>query len=490
MSGQGFHYEYAPQGATLERYILDRGRRVFIRGPLGSGKTNASCWKLFRFLCAQEPDKAGVRKSRWAAIRNTYPDLMGTTVKDWTEMFGDLGRFVKGGLEPPTHTMVFALEDKTVVNAEVVFMALDRAEHVRKLRGTQLTGAWLNETKELPFAVIQMIDLRVGRYPMEVEPTWFGIIGDTNASDTDHWYYRLAEVDRPEGWTFYAQPGGLVRAGPEAPWEFNPEAENVANLPGRSAYYTDGAQGKTEDWIKVNLANQYGFAMDGKPVYPDYNDSLHCREFEFVSDWGLHLGLDFGLTPAALFMQRTPWGQWRAVDELVTEDTGVLRFAGQLKLRIAEKYQGVPIHSITGDPAGDQRQPGDNEERTVFQLLGAGGVGAVPAPTNDFTVRTEAFAAPMRRMIDGKPGFLIHPRCSVTRKGLAGGYNFRRIKVAGDERYEDKPVKNAYSHPCEAGQYCVLGAGEGAALLTSSKGRDADAAAYRRARGHDEGDDE
>jgi hypothetical protein len=487
MSAPGYHYDYKPQGDVLEQYILEQSRRVFIMGPLGSGKTNASCWKLFRLICGQEPDKNGVRKSRWAAIRNTYPDLLGTTAKDWLEMFGDLGRFIKGGLEPPTHHLAFRLDDGTVVNSEVIFMALDRAEHVRKLRGTQLTGAWLNETKELPFAVIEMVDLRVGRYPMEVDPTWFGIFGDTNAPDTDHWYYRLAEVDKPEGWVFLRQPGGLIRDGAGAPWRFNPLAENVNNLPPRGEgwrYYVEGAQGKKEDWIKVNLANDYGYVMDGKPVYPDYSDSVHCQPFDLVSAWGIHIGLDFGLTPAALFSQRAPWGQWRHRFELCTESTGIIRFAGELKRFIAMHLPGVPILSITGDPAGDQRQAADNEERTSFQLLLANGVAAQPAFTNDFSVRTEAFAKPMRELIDGKPAFLIHPDCKVTRKGLAGGYCFRRMKVAGDERYRDEPDKTMYSHPCEAGQYLVMGAGDGAKVIAAPSGPKGDAERFRKLQGH------
>ena len=485
--GQTFEYLYKPQGPTLDAYIQNQARRSLICGPLGSGKTNASCWKLFRAICNQAPDRAGIRKSRWGAIRNTFPDLLGTMAKDWLEMFGDLGRFVKSGYEVPTHTMVFALDDKTVVNAEVVFMALDRPEHVRKLRGTQLTGALLGEVKELPFAVVEMVDLRVGRYPQEVEPTWHGIFGDTNAPDTDHWYYRLAEVDKPEGWSFHRQPGGLIRAGAKEPWVANPLAENIQNLPGRSRYYTDGAQGKSDDWIKVNLANEYGYSIDGKPVYPDYSDSLHCQTFETVPAWGLHIGLDFGLTPAALFCQRTPWGQWRARDELTTERTGVARFATELKAKIAASFHGVPILSITGDPSGNAGQAGDDEERTVFQLLAANGIEALPASTNEFSVRTEAFSAPMRRLIDGKPGFLIHPDCKVTRKGLAGAYHFRRMRIAGDERYRDMPEKNhPYSDACDAGQYAFLGAGEGKVVLGSvGRNTDADAAAYRRGRGYE-----
>lgn len=451
-------FSYAPQGPTLERYILSEEQRTFICGPLGSSKTNASCWKSFRIMLNQAPDQNGVRKTRIVAVRNTYPDLFGTTIKDWLEMFEGLGKFNKGGLEPPTHHLKFDLEDGTRVDAEMVFLALDREEHVKKLRGLQLTAGWINETKEIPFGIVSMLDLRVGRYPQAVQPTWYGIYGDTNAPDTDHWYYRLAEEDRPEGWLFLKQPGGLIRDNKDAPWRENPLAENLHNLP--KGYYLKGAQGKGEDWVLVNLANEYGFVKDGKPVYPDYRDSTHCRAFELTPGQGLHIGLDFGLTPAAIIGQRMTNGQMRWRHELVTEDTGIIRFAAELKRFLGEKCPGFPIASITGDPAGDQRQAGDNEERTVFQLLAANEIHAKPAPTNDFTVRTEVVAAALRRMIDGEPGFLIHPDCKVTRKGMQGAYAFNRVKVAGDERYRDMPNKNAFSHPCEAGQYQMLGQGE------------------------------
>jgi hypothetical protein len=481
--GSEVQYAYKPQGPVLEEYILSEYQRTMIMGPLGSGKTNGSCWKGFRVMCAQEPDAQGIRKTRGIAVRNTYPDLFGTTIKDWLDMFEPLGKFKQGGMEPPTHHMGFKLADGTTVESEVIFLALDREDHIKKLRGIQATWAWLNEVKELPFSVAQMMDLRVGRYPKDVRPTWYGIFGDTNACDNDHWYYRLAEEVKPEGWLFLRQPGGVTRKTPTSPWEPNPLAENVKNLP--LNYYANGAQGKTDAWVLVNLANEYGYVSDGKPVYPDYKDSTHCRAFELVPGLPLHIGLDFGLTPAAQIGQRMANGQWRVRFELVTTDTGVIRFANLLKTFIAENCKGFTIGSITGDPAGDQRQAGDNEERTVFQLLESEGVKATPAPfNNDFTIRTEAVASTLRRMIDGDPGFLLHPDCKVTRKGMQGAYKFRRMKVAGDERYQDVPVKNAASHPCEAGQYLLLGGGEGVAVMRGNSAEASkDAEAYRKKRG-------
>ncbi|MDN7495015.1 TerL [Burkholderia gladioli] len=447
-------FQYAPQGEKLEEYILSRAPRTIIRGPLGSGKTNASCWKGFRAMCEQEPDAHGVRRSRGIAVRNTYPDLLSTTVKDWLDMFDDLGRYVGGGMEPPTHYLEFELEDGTTVEAEVLFIAFDRPEHVKKARGLQATWVWLNEVKELAKPVVDMLDLRVGRYPKDVPPTWYGMFGDTNSPDSDHWLYELAEEQKPEGWVFITQPGGVIRDGDR--WVVNPHAENLHNLP--PGYYERGLQGKKFDWIKVNLANQYGFVVDGKPVHPDYADSFHCKPFELIRGAPIAIGMDFGLTPAAVFAQRKPMGGWRIRSELVATSMGAKKFAEEIKRHVATLYPGFELQAISGDPAGDQRSQADDED-TPFKILRAAGLEAKPAPTNDTALRYGAVDEALTRVIDGEPGLVIHPDCRQLRKALSGGYCFRRMAVTS-ERYADKAEKNMYSHVAEALQYLLVGAGE------------------------------
>lgn len=453
MSQPEIHYDYAAQGETLAQYIASRAPRTMIMGPLGSGKTNASCWRAMDIMCEQEPDADGVRRTRGAAVRNTYPDLISTTSKDWLEMFGDLGRWVAGGLEPPTHYLSFDLDDGTSVEAELVFIALDRPEHERKLRGLQLTFAWVNEVKELAKAIIDMLDLRVGRFPKDVRPTWFGIFGDTNAPDSDHWYYRLAEEEKPEGWLFLRQPGGVIKQGDS--YVINPNAENLHNLP--PGYYERGMQGKKLDWIKVNLANEYGFVVDGRPIHPDYQDSMHCRAFELDPREPLLVGMDFGLTPAAVFGQRRQMGGWRIRTELVATNMGAEKFAHEIHLHLAQQYQGFHIGGFWGDPSGDNRAQSD--ESTAFQILKAAGLPAVPAPTNDPLLRCGAVDGALTRIIDGEPGLVVHPDCKSLRKALSGGYCYRRLAVSG-ERFADKPLKNEYSHVAEAAQYLLVGGGE------------------------------
>ncbi|WP_435310653.1 hypothetical protein [Primorskyibacter sedentarius] len=453
MAAIEFHVK--PQGPVLEAYYLSEARVSLIMGPLGSGKTIMSCHKIMRHMRQQKPNASGVRKSRWYAIRNTYGDLLTTTIKDWLEIFGDLGRFKSGGREPPTHYLKFHLEDSTLVEAEVVFIALDREEHVKKLRGSQVTGFWLNEVKELEKAVVDMADLRHGRYPSPVDggATWHGMIGDTNAPDEDHWYYKQAEEEKPDGWVFFKQPGGVYQRGVDERgrprWAVNQNAENAINLP--DGYYLRGMAGKSDDWIKVNLANEYGFVMDGKPVYPTYVDSLHCREFDVIPGLPIIRGWDYGLTPACMFAQLTPRGQLRFIDEMTATRSGIGTFTDEVLKHCAMKYPGFEFID-EGDPAGDAGKGlKDNDTRSCFEIQAAKGINVNPGPVS-LELRLESVRYGLNTLVDGEPALVVHPCCKMFRKGFQGGYQFRRMQIRG-EHYTDKPDKNHYSHPHDAGQY-------------------------------------
>lgn len=450
-----FEVRMKPQGETLAAYMASTFRVSFIMGPLGSGKTYQSCQKIFRLMCQQEPDSRGTRKSRWYAVRNTYPDLTSTTIKDWMELFGDFGKFKHGGMEPPTHHLRFNLEDGTTVVSELVFLALDRPDSIKKLRGAQVTGFWLNEVKELQKAVIDMADLRHGRYPsaMDGGPTWHGMIGDTNAPDQDHWYYALEE-EKPEGWAFFRQPGGVIRDGVDGlgrvKWRPNPNAENLNNLP--DGYYINGMAGKSDAWISVNLANEYGVVFDGKAVFPEYNDHLVINpDITSIDKRVILRGWDFGLTPACIFIQVTAEPRILVLDELVATDMGAERFAEQV-LHHSSLYYPTAQFEDVGDPAGKGRSEAD--EKTAFQMLQAKGIEIEPGIQTPLA-RLESVRYPLSHLVNGRPMMQIHPRCKMIRKGMQGGYQYKRVQVVGSDRYHDKPDKNKYSHPMDALEYAA-----------------------------------
>ena len=438
---------YRSPGPVADAFLHSNDFVRGIRGPFGSGKSTVCCVDILRRALAQTPGPDGVRRSRWAIVRNTYPELKTTTIKTWHGIVSPhVGHWVDTG--PPTHHLT-----DTDLDCEIMFLALDSQSDVKKLLSMDLTGAWVNEAREVPKSVLDGLTARVGRYPSLSQggPTWFGVILDTNPPDTDHWWYKLAEESRPEGFDFFAQPSGLAA-----------NAENASNLP--KGYYQRLCQGKSEDWIKIYVRGEYGFVQDGKPVYAEYSDAVHFRQdLEPLAGVPLFIGLDFGLTPAAAIGQRDALGRWRWLDEVVTEHMGAIRFAKQLKERLNSKWGAFKVEAITGDPAGNQPL-GDDEENTVFKVLKANGIDAKPASTNDFTPRREAVAKALGSLVDGVPGFLIGPECRILRKAMMGGYRYKRIQISGDERYHDKPDKNAFSHVAEALQYAMLGGGEGRAV--------------------------
>jgi hypothetical protein len=193
---------------------------------------------------------------------------------------------------------------------------------------------------------------------------------------------------------------------------------------------------------------------DGKPVYPEYADETHCQKTAVYKTLPLILGFDYGLTPACAVCQLSPRGQLMVVGELFAKDMGITQFARD----IVKPYLNhtFPTHSFqaVGDPAGTARK--DTDEKTCFMALAEEGIPCVPAISNAFAARREAVVKYLTKMIDGKPGFIVSPDCDMTRRGFNGRYQYRRIQLAGAERYKDIPDKNDYSHIHDALQYAAL----------------------------------
>lgn len=429
-----------------------------VMGPRGSGKSTGCCWEIMRRAAKQKKAPDGKRYFRAVVVRNTYPELRDTTLKTWLYLFKEdiFGRFNH-------HDMAHRIKYGDL-DMEILFRALDTPDDIKKLLSLEVTMAWVNEARQIySRSIISGLRDTIGRYPPMKDggPTWSGLILDTNPPDTDHWWYKIFEEEKPEGWMMWRQPGGLVER--EDKFFANPEADNLENLKGGSEYYIQNSLGASKDHIRVYYCGQYGFVQDGRPVYPEYFDNLHCptEELKPVPGLPIYVGLDFGLTPAALFSQRMANGSWIWFDELVTDDMGIEAFSKLLKPKLA-LLKDFKLN-IFGDPAGNTRTQTD--EKTCYQILEGQGIQANQAPSNVFTLRREAVASALKRLIDGKPGLLISPKCKVARKAMAGGYCFRRLQVSGQERFHDEPSKNHYSHVAEAGQYAMLGAGEGEVII-------------------------
>ena len=429
-----------------------------IMGPFGSGKSSACTIEIIRRGLAQEKLRDGKRRTRFAVIRQTYRQLEDTTKKtifDWLppRIFGNYS------VSKNTYTIT-AFPDTEI---EIIFRALDKPEDVENLMSLELTGAWVNEAREVSVEIIDALTGRVGRYPSIKDGgcTWSGIWMDTNPPDDESWWYQRFEVIKPKGWVLFKQPSGLS---PEAEnlltWEEynelkkNPDADIVPGLP--PDYYERMIEGKPKDWIEVYVEGKYAILKQGKPVYEkSYNDEIHYSKEKLnpIAGVPLIIGFDFGLNPSAVIGQLTPSGRLFILDELTSDGVGLEQFIKYYFTPHINQYYPNYELQIVGDPAGVQRAQTD--EFSCFDILRRNGYKAIPAPTNTLVERIGAVETFLNSLVEGKPRFQLSNNCHILRKGFISGYHYRKLRVS-DERYTDTPEKNKYSHLHDALQYLCL----------------------------------
>ncbi len=429
-----------------------------VMGPYGSGKSTLCVNHIVRTACRMPIWFNGRRRARWAIVRNTSGELQSTTLQTWLQWFGDLGDIKKR--QKPIMTYEHTFNDgKGVVELELIFIALDRPDDVRKIKSLELTGVYLNELSELPANVLSHFKGRVnGRYPSYSfcpEPYWSGIIADTNPPSDSSWIYTDFESSLVENYKIFYQPPGLLKDD-DGHWVRNPSADNANNL--SEDYYVKLAQGQTEEFVKVYCLGKWGSVGTGKVVYPEFNSDIHAvADIEAIQGDPLHLGIDFGLTPACIVVQQSARGQLRILKEYVAIDMGLRSFVESVVIPgIARDFPYCKIGTSTADPAGSARDQ-ILEEMSCISEINALGIKTEAARTNEIDARIAAVRFFLNRMIDGKPAFIISKKgCPILYNAFVKDYVYKQLAVSGEVRYKDKPDKNFASHISDATQYVCL----------------------------------
>lgn len=430
-----------------------------VMGPYGSGKSTMCINKIVKLASQMPRWSHGRRKSRWGIIRNTSGELYTTTLQTWLAWFGELGTVVKR--QKPLLTYEHSFNDGYgIIELELLFIALDREEDVRKIKSMELTGAYINEASEVPQAALSHLKGRVNhRYPSNSfcsEPYWSGIICDTNPPDEDHWIYRDF-YDKPvDGYSLLQQPPGLLKNEDTGEWSQNPSCDNYEHL--SPDYYPRLASGQTQDFIKVFCLGQFGLVGHGKLVYPEYNDDVHSVDhIDAIQGDPLHLGWDGGLDAACVVMQLTDRGRLLILKEYLSHGMGARNFAEYVLTQLKIDFPYCPkIASSVADPSAVKR----DEIMAQFTFIGelnAIGIATSPANTNAIVPRISSVRFFLNKMIDGKSALLLDRKgCPTLRKGFVKDYVHRRVSIANEERYKDEPDKNFASHPHDALQYKAL----------------------------------
>lgn len=493
-----------------------------MNGPVGSAKSTAHCLEIQRRAFMQAPSKDGMRRFTAGIVRATSPQLVNTTLRTWHSIFPPNAPYVKFKYAPP---MCYQMKmppqgDEPGIDLTVDFFAMDDEKQAEKLLSYECSMLWINEGREVMRKIVDRAIDRVGRFPSLRHPnvgcTWRGVIIDTNPPDDDHWLAEMDLGETPETWDYFNQPPAVlemkeveidgkrawtsiepgytldvtdenhVMRAAGTWWAVNPEAENIYNLPApeidgkrdpmhKTAYYLSGCASKDRDYIRTYYQGKYGANHEGKPVIPEFRPDLQVvSDVQPLPSLPVYAGADVGagtINPAAVLAQRFPRGNIVVFDEIFPPDEGVglKEFTDEIKFRLSTVFHGCRFERGWGDPAGMVRD--GFYEQTTFEFFQQAGLRIMPAPSNDPRMRIHAIKSPCLKLIDGKPGLIIHSRCKNLIKGLKGGWQFKRVKMGGsEERYKDAPDKNKYSHPCDALGYMLIGMGEGKAFNRRDEG--------------------
>ena len=433
-----YNIDYTPT-RVCGNFMADDAKMRVLMGPVGSGKSVTSTFEVIRRASQQEPNQNGIRKSRAAVVRETARQLADTTIKTFLDWFpeGVCGKYMR-----TTKTFFFKVGD---IEWEIMFRALDDADDVANLNSLELTFAWFNECRDMKPEIIDAMSKRIGRFPSKKDggPTWFGMWGDTNPPTMDTWwYYQMEKLDAEDGvssndngWSVYKQPSGR-----------SDQAENIENLP--EGYYD--IQGRSAEYVRVYVDGEYGLSSAGQPVYKYFRPDYHMAHESLIPINNgvrpLIIGMDLGLTPAAVIGQLDTRGRALIFAEAVSFDMGVQRFVRTvLKPLLYERFPGANVMVVV-DPAGVQRAQTD--ERSAIDIIKAEGMKVIAAKTNNVTARLGAVDDFLMRHADGDSAFLVDPSCMALKAAMMGGYRFHP-KTGNIE-------KNKHSHVAEALQYLTL----------------------------------
>jgi len=425
-------------GPVTKKFHEDMYSRVkLLMGPFGTGKTSAGIFDQVMMQTIRVVKSKGMYKAKFAVVRNTYKQLRDTTMRTVFNWFPpeNFGRFYK-----QDNIFKINLEDREI---EIFFRALDLEKDVRNLLSLEITGAWIDEAREISSNIFKHILGRIGRFPTQEmtgvrDPflTPPQVILTSNYPSREHWLYRDF-VEKPiEGYAIYEAD----------------QNENKHNL--RPGYYEDLEKDYADrpDLLRTLVRGEWGVTVRGKQVYPEFDRNTHVSQkpllplvragiaggrTQVIVGWD-----DTGLSPAAVLTYVNGLGQWLVFKEFCGEDIGLIDFGEMVWLWCMDKLPGSTTYRHIGDPGARSRDTAKiSPAEYLQQALGI----HIESGVVTFQPRREAVAGRLTRSFRGEPAILIDPSCVRLIDGFEGGYAYPEIRMTGIFRPD--PEKNEYCVP-------------------------------------------
>lgn len=470
---------------TLIRMAQSDAYVRIVVGCAGSAKTSNIIKMLMNYAMAQEPDRNGVRWTKWLIVRQTYQQLTSATLETCRNFLDPIADIRESA--PPVLKVNVELPDGTFVNSVFEFLSMDKPDSLGKLLGYEPTGAFLDEVSELDETIIEAVISRVGRFPSGAKgkPTWTGVLGATNGALKSHWLYtwkrRLdqdpndANPPSREEWDTYEQvtgrpffelfkqPPALIRPTKEGDkWLPNPEAENVQNLQEGYGYYYKMLS-QSEQRIIAYVEGDFADLQTGEVVFPEYKPDIHKvpREQAVVPNGApFMMSFDFGRTPVSLMGAMTQTGQLVVFREFVGENMAVeTLYTSKIQPYLTTHLSRSKVVAAWGDPAGEAG--GQGLELSPFEVIESKGIpiAVTWSSGNQIEPRLQAVRKRLTTLdINGNPMLIISEDCVYLTSALATGYVYEESKQTREVKdVPTKSHKNWVSDISDALQYMCLG---------------------------------
>lgn len=224
------------------------------------------------------------------------------------------------------------------------------------------------------------------------------------------------------------------------PGGFDPQCENIVE--GR--HYSQVPCNCNEEIINIfnTVSEMYFWQEYGAEftsfeglIYPEFDEKVNVKEFDYEPEWENWWALDFGYTDpfVCLDIMVDPAGRAYVWREYVKSHVATFEHGHVLKNR--QNPKGFHISAIAADPRGS------DEIATLGYLLGS--IAATPVGVS---LGYEAVKQAMKKREDGTVGLYIHPSCTETIRSIQ---NLR----ANDKKAGYELTRGQFDHPADALRY-------------------------------------
>lgn len=444
-----------PNNPTAIKGVLFRPkqREIFYKavkypayiGAFGSGKSLILCVKALS-IALKYPG------TRVILIRETYPQLIDTTISTLFKIFNHFGWRDKRDYNHVITRKLIELNTSPERSQIMYRPARNEGQSIEAaiadLQSLEVDWAGIDEAPGVMERIYLALQGRIGRWGRVTEERNRQLMIVGNPPPQEHYIYKryvqhqfMDGTDIPDPENYFITVASTY--------------ENKANLP---PDYIKALEAYPTWWRSVYLEGNWGFMpLDGEAVYPHFRPDLYVSNtrLKYHEDRPIIRGWDLGTTgkfKAVVFCQLDPKGVLLVLGEILNNDPGIENFGLQVQRECRLHFPKCNEYKDFADPAAfDYSQ---TDMKSPAMILANIGIRLAPSD-KEFSLRNEALTQLLSRVIDGSPGlYLSGPDCPKLYQAMLGGYRYK-VLDEGNGRYSRAPVKDIFSHVVDALQYAA-----------------------------------